>query len=137
MIKGKGHVSGALVRAADVAVAIVDGYLLRVTTEMESKGQNLPVRAYYRLTPSKRAVPIHREEFVIEPIFEVMVILKQTTPGIAAILAEVAAITQGKVYISGTAELETAITEADLEAGFWEKVSVPEPWSGARELALS
>ena len=123
---GQDHITEPLLRASDVAETIVSGYLFWVVGELQAEDHEPPSRAYYRVTPSKTAVPVHHGEFAVEPLFEVMVVVQNTAPGISTILAEVAATTPGHVYISGMAELDGNVSDADLAAGEWTKASIPE-----------
>jgi hypothetical protein len=113
-------------RVADVADAIVASYLYRVVARLPHDSQ--PTQAWFRVTSGSSHITLEMGEAtpVIDPNFEVRVVVEDTTPGLLAVLTRASAEMEEPVRVLPSARLASDFSaDAHLGAG-WKQVAIPQ-----------
>lgn len=115
----------ATVRVADVAESIVARYLYGVVGRMSEA--SLPIDAWFRITTGSAKLPLEEGEVtpVMDPSFEVMIVVKDAMNGLATTLTMAAAEMPGRVTILPQAVLEDTVAKQSLVSSGWKQTAVP------------
>jgi hypothetical protein len=112
-------------RVADVADAVVAGYLYRVVSRLPKENQ--PSEAWFRVTTGSSHIPlVHGEPTtIVDPNFEVTVVTKRTIPGLLTVLTRASAEMESPVRVLPSATLANQFSSEWYKEKGWKRVPVP------------
>ncbi len=112
--------------AMRVADAVVAGYLYRVVARLPAEKH--PVEAWFRVTTGSSHITLEMGETtpVIDPNFEVRIVVEDTVPGLLAVLTRASAEMEKPVRVLPSARLASDFSSESHGAGGWKQIAIPQ-----------